>query len=295
MCAPINLVLSEGYSRWVTAARRSRREGHDLAGPSWLTGPLAVVMIGTAVYCASRVAAAWRWRRPAEYDVDGAHAFMGVAMAGMLVPPLNPLGTGGWEVIFGVAAVWFGGQAIRQYLRQRAGRHRADHQAQHLHYLHHLLASGAMLYMLGYAAGVPGAPMAGPSMAGMPGTPEAAAGFPSLTLGLALALFAGLIWAVDRLLTRPAPAAALAAGSPGSALEAGNPGSALAAGSPGSGLEAGNPAPGPGAGNAATSLGAAGPAGNPAAQARPPMSPRLAACCEIVMGLTMSYMLITML
>jgi hypothetical protein len=27
----------------------------------------------------------------------------------------------------------------------------------------------------------------------------------------------------------------------------------------------------------------------------PPMSPRLAACCEIVMGVTMSYMLITML
>jgi hypothetical protein len=26
-----------------------------------------------------------------------------------------------------------------------------------------------------------------------------------------------------------------------------------------------------------------------------PMSPRLAACCEIVMGLTMGYMLITML
>jgi hypothetical protein len=31
------------------------------------------------------------------------------------------------------------------------------------------------------------------------------------------------------------------------------------------------------------------------AQARPPVSPRLAAACEIVMGLTMGYMLITML
>jgi hypothetical protein len=81
-------------------------------------------------------------------------------------------------------------------------------------------------------------------MAGMPGAPGAAAGLPSLTLGLALALFAGVIWAVDRLVTSPAAAA----------------------------------------GNA-----------NPAAPARPPMSPRLAACCEIAMGLTMSYMLITML
>ena len=38
-----------------------------------------------------------------------------------------------------------------------------------------------------------------------------------------------------------------------------------------------------------------GPADNPAAPLRPTMSPRLAACCEIVMGVTMSYMLITML
>jgi hypothetical protein len=30
-------------------------------------------------------------------------------------------------------------------------------------------------------------------------------------------------------------------------------------------------------------------------RARLPMSPRLVACCEIVMGLTMSYMLVTML
>ena len=178
-----------------------------MAGPAWLAGPLAVVMIGTAVYCVSRLAAAWRWRRPAEYDVDAAHALMGVAMAGMLVPRLNPFGTGGWEVIFGVAAAWFGGRAVRQSL----ARHRAGDQAQHLHHLHHLLASGAMLYMLACVAGVAGVagveagvPMADPAMAGMPGSPGTAAGPPSLTLGLALALFAGVIWAVDQLFTRQA-------------------------------------------------------------------------------------------
>ena len=249
----------------VTAARRARREGRDVAGPSWLAGLLAVVMIGTAVYCVSRLAVAWRWRRPARYDVDGAHAFMGVAMAGMLVPRLNPFGAGSWEVIFGVAAAWFGGQAIRQYLRQRAGRHQAGHQPQHLHCLHHLLASGAMLYMLACTAGAdgraPGAPMAG-----MPGTPGAAAGLPSLTLGLALAMSAGVIWAVDRLLT--SPAAAPGAGNRTAAAEAGDPAAIPAA---------------------------VVAAGKPAVRARPPMSPRLAACCEIAMGLTMSYMLITML
>ena len=162
-----------------TAPRPGRREGRDAAGPSWLAGPLAVVMIGTAVYCVSRLAAAWRWRRPAEYDVDAAHAFMGVAMAGMLVPRLNPFGAGGWEVIFGVAAAWFGGQAVRSYLRLRARRHQDGHQAQHLHYLHHLLASGAMLYMLACAAGeAPGGSAADPAMAGMAGTPGTAPGRP---------------------------------------------------------------------------------------------------------------------
>jgi hypothetical protein len=33
----------------------------------------------------------------------------------------------------------------------------------------------------------------------------------------------------------------------------------------------------------------------PRPHAGPPLSPRLAACCEIAMGLTMGYMLITML
>jgi Domain of unknown function (DUF5134) len=240
-----------------------------VAGPAWLAGPLAVVMIGTAAYCVSRLAAAWRWRRPAEYDVDAAHALMGVAMAGMLVPRLNPFGTGGWEVIFGLAAAWFGGRAARQYL----ARHRAGDQAQRLHHLHHLLASGAMLYMLACAARVAGvagraagAAMADPAMAGMPGSPGTAAGPPSLTLGLALALFAGVIWAVDQLFTRPAPAAVAAAGHPAAVAGA-------------------SPAPVP----------AAPAGGSPVARARPPMSPRLAACCEIAMGVTMSYMLITML
>ena len=54
---------------------------------------------------------------------------------------------------------------------------------------------------------------------------------------------------------------------------------------------------GPSAGGAATQVGRASiePDAAQSAQARPPMSPRLAACCEIAMGLTMGYMLITML
>jgi Domain of unknown function (DUF5134) len=237
-----------------------------VAGPSWLAGPLAVVMIATAVYCVSRLAVAWRWRRPAEYDVDAAHVLMGTAMAGMLVPRLNPFGNAGWEVIFGGTAAWFAVRAVRQYLgprtewpragRSRAGRRQAG---DHVHHVHHVLASGAMLYMLARAAAPAGIPLAAPGMAGMAGSPAAVAGFPSLTLGLALALFVGVIWAADRVLASPAAAAAATRATATVAV----------------------------AGNEA--------AGDPVTRVRPPTSPRLAAFCEIVMGVTMSYMLITML
>ena len=236
-----------------------------MAGPSWLGGPLAAVMIATSVYCVSRLAVAWRSRHPAEYDVDAGHMLMGMAMAGMLVPRLNPFGSAGWEVIFGIVAAWFGARAARQYLGQRTERRQGGH---HVHHVHHLLATGAMLYMLACTAapaGIPAAAAGAAGMAGMAGSPAYAAGFPSLTLGLALVLFAGVIWAVDRILTAPAPVAVTAAEGPVTATAAGNPVTAAVA------------------------------AGRPAGPARPPMSPRLAACCEIVMGVTMSYMLITML
>jgi hypothetical protein len=99
----------------------------------------------------------------------------------------------------------------------------------------------------------------------------AAAGLPSLAFGLALALFAGMIWAVDGVLSSPALAAA-------------------------SGLTTAVPALAPAAAQAPADVPAAvATAGNPVTLPGPAMSPRLAACCEIVMGMTMSYMLITML
>ena len=83
-----------------------------MTGPSWLADTFAAVMIATAVYCLSRLVAARRWRRPTERDVDAVHVVMGVAMAGMLVPRLNPVADSGWEVIFGAAAAWFGWQVL---------------------------------------------------------------------------------------------------------------------------------------------------------------------------------------
>jgi hypothetical protein len=197
----------------------------DVAGPSWLVGLLAAVMIATAVYCASRLAAAWRRRRPTGYDVDVAHVLMGAAMAGMLVPRAP-----------GALSASPAGErcdAVHLRLRRRVGR--------------------------GRARGAHGRPVhAGRAMGG--GILAGRAGFPSLTLGLALALFASMIWAVDRVLASPTPVAVASAGNP-----------------------------------ATPEWGPAAPGRNPATSPGLPMSPRLAACCEIVMGVTMSYMLITML
>jgi hypothetical protein len=154
-----------------------------------------------------------------------------VAMAGMLVPRLSLVGGGAWAVVFGGAAAWFGAQTIRGYRRRRESRS--------AHHVPHLLASGAMLYMvLALPAAGAAAGRAGVSMGAGPG-----AGFPALPFVLALALIGYVIWTTDRL----------------------------------------------------TSL---APVGATGAQARavtgPPMSLRLAAGCDIVMGLTMGYMLILM-
>lgn len=236
-----------------------------MTGPSWLATTLAAVMIATALYCFSRLVAARRWSRPTDYDVDAVHILMGVAMAGMLVPRLNPFWDSGWEVIFGAAVTWFGWQTIHGYRNQLAvGRRWAAH------HLQHVVACGAMLYMF-LAVAPARAGGSGPGMA-MGGSPGSAATFPTLALVLALALVGYVIWTADRFSSLPAVAALRAMTVPVSAAE------------PSAG---GNPTQ---VAEADADAGA-----TQSAHARPPISPRLAACCEIAMGLTMGYMLITML
>jgi hypothetical protein len=220
-----------------------------MTAPALLADALAGVMIATAAYCLGRIAAARLGQRRTSYDVDGIHVLMGVAMAGMLAPRLNPLaGSGwardGWGLLFGAAAAWFAWQAARGHRHQAA----AAASGRAAHHLQHLLACGAMLYMFfavvpatvgGQAAGMA---TGGPASNGMPG---AGAGFPALALGLALGLLGYAIWTTDQLMSL-----------------AHVPGTQVAV------------------------------TGGPAIA---PMSGRLSACCDIVMGVTMGYMLITML
>jgi hypothetical protein len=242
-----------------------------VTGPSWLAGGLAVVMIATAVYCVTRLVAAWRWRRPTEYDVDGVHVLMGVGMAGMLVPRLNPAAGSGWDIggaaVFGAAMAWFGWRAIHGYRGGGAGPHAVAHHGQHL------LASGAMLYMfLALPSAGARSLAAGTAMAAATG-----ARIPTFALLLALGLFGYVIWTTDRL-SSLAPATVTVTASGLAPVSATPSGWAPVSAAP--------------SGQASVSI---APPGRAPVSAGPAMSPRLAACCEILMGVAMGYMLITML
>jgi Domain of unknown function (DUF5134) len=238
-------------------------------GPSWLAGILAVIMLATAAYCASRLVIARAHQRRDERDVDVVHTVMGVAMAGMLVSWLNPLPDRLWAVMFGAATGWFGWQAWRG---RRPGPAptaglRAAARLPHRHHLPHLVMCGAMVYMLLAAqAGKPGAGMA-------MGAAAASGRFPLLALVLALFMVGYVMWQADRL-----PALARAATErPGSPLPVTTFALATTAGA--------RPASQP----------AATTPDRPASPAPRVLSHRLAACCQIAMAVTMGYMLILML
>jgi hypothetical protein len=130
-----------------------------------------------------------------------------------------------------------------------------------------------MLYML---LAVTVASHGGSAMAGMSSMSGGTARFPVLGFGLALCMFGYVVWVVDRI--RIAPLTAAGAGVPAAAAAAAG-GAGLV---PGAGLAAGDGASPLGAGC------------GPTAPTRL-LAPVCAAACKIAMGVTMGYMLITML
>ncbi|MGH3122231.1 MAG: DUF5134 domain-containing protein [Streptosporangiaceae bacterium] len=235
-----------------------------MRGPSWLAGILAVIMIATAAYCATRLIIARAHRRPDERDVDLVHTVMGVAMAGMLVSWLNPLPDGVWAVMFGAGTGWFGWRAWRGR-RDRAPEPGTGRPPHH-HHVPHLVMCGAMVYMLLAAGAATSAAGTGMTIGG----PATAGRFPLLALVLAVFMVGYVMWQADRL-------PALSRASIPRTTPAGTP--ALA------------PAPVAAGGGQATQAYEAAP--DP--PSRQVLSPHLAACCQIAMAVTMGYMLILML
>jgi hypothetical protein len=212
-----------------------------MTGPGWLGWLFAVLMLGTAAYCAGRLTVAWRSRRPTGYAVDLTHILMGSAMAGMLVPGLSFAPAPLWQLIFAATGCWFATQALR------SRHHRAPTKARPGAPGHaatgplvHILACGAMLVMLA-------APASGPSPVTMTAGETATGGLlPVLAILCAVGLLGSVVLATDRLtaLARvPAGAGAQVRGAGGGV----------------------------------------------------PMSLRLAACCDIAVGVTMGYLLILMI
>jgi hypothetical protein len=262
-----------------------------VTGPSWLADILAVIMIATAAYCASRLIIARAQRRAHERDVDLVHTVMGVAMAGMLVSWLNPLPDGVWAVMFGAGTGWFGWRAwqARQARPGRQGRTDVTGTAQspHRHHVPHLVMCGAMVYMLLAAgalasAGHPGVAMAGPPAAGR---------FPLLALVLAVFMVGYVMWQADRL-------PALARASTLRTALAGTLALVPGAQDGGQTTQAYEAAPDPSSRQRRRGMVSRRLADRDIM--RPPLahqvlSPHLTACCQIAMAVTMGYMLILLL
>jgi hypothetical protein len=261
-----------------------------VAGPSWLAAIFAGIMIIMALYCASRLVIAAAQRRPTEHDVDLVHVAMGVATAGMLVSRLNPVWNSAWAAVFAATTAWFGWRVFRGYRLASPARF------VQAHHVPHLIMSGAMLYMLtalsssGYISG-PG--MVRADWAG------STAHLRPISLFLALFMIGYVMWVADRLpalvpvrawIAPPDVAADVAPGMRAPAeLAAPSPQIAAAQDAQDRGSPRGSSVCGSSTGG---SSGHGGRVHRGTAAA--PLSPRLTACCEIAMGITMCYMLILM-
>ena len=176
-----------------------------MAGPGWLTGLLAAVMLTVAAYNAARLVAASRWGRAAELDADGVHVVMGVAMAGMLAPGLGFAPARLWQAFFAAAGAWFGWQYVRTRRGAGLGPRRCPHP------LPHLIECAAMVFMLALPTALPATAAATAGMSGaITGT---AARLSPLTLLLALFMVGYVMWLGNTLTPAPAMSTATATGT----------------------------------------------------------------------------------
>jgi hypothetical protein len=176
-----------------------------MSTPTWILEIFAAVMLLVAEVSAGQlvVARAWTRRGGTDADIAVSHLLMGIAMAGILLPGLSILPNAAWEVVFVVITAWF------VWCLWRESRGRAAAALARGHYAPHLVHSAAMLYVFAALAGpsVEGSDISVSGTDGMPGMSGMAGGssggLPTLhasTLALifALLLIAFTIHDLDR-------------------------------------------------------------------------------------------------
>ncbi len=175
-----------------------------MGGPAFLTDIFAAASLAVAVYCAGRLVASRRWRRPTELDTDGTHVVMGVAMAGMLVSGLRTLPSTIWEIVFTLGAAWFGYRMVATRSATQPSPWRSAHP------LPHLVECAAMVFMFGILPAAVAAKATSGGMGSMTMTATESR-FSFLTLALALFLFGYVVYVT----AAPAVTANLGAGYSG--------------------------------------------------------------------------------
>ena len=149
------------------------------ASPAWLYYAFGVAMIVVAAYGAVLLALGVATGRTSGWDVDVAHTFMGVAMAGMFVSNWS-FGSGAlWELVFAGLATLFLVRSAQSI--QRFGLH-VPHESIHA------IMSFAMVLMLWFVV----APVAGRSMS--MGLASSTRIDPGLTLVLAFLILGSAVF-----------------------------------------------------------------------------------------------------
>jgi hypothetical protein len=173
-----------------------------MSTPAWILATFAVVMILVAEVSAGQLvmARAWTRRGAAGADIAVSQLLMGIALAGILLPGLSILPNAAWEVVFAVITAWFA------WCLWRESRGHGTAAVARGHYAPHLVHSAAVLYLFAALAVLPaggsGMSMSGPGgMSGMAG--GSSGGMPTLrapTLALifALLLIAFTVHDLDR-------------------------------------------------------------------------------------------------
>jgi Domain of unknown function (DUF5134) len=171
-----------------------------MSTPAGILGSFAAIMILVAEVSAGQLLIGRAWTRRGGTDIAVSQLLTGIAIAGILVPGLSILPNAVWEVVFAVMTAWFA------WCLGRESRARGAAAVAHGHYVPHLVHSAAMLYIFAALTG-PAVAGSGTSTSGTGGMSGMAGGSsggtptlhaPPLALIFALLLIACTVHDLDR-------------------------------------------------------------------------------------------------